>query len=96
LPFRANRDCPAPAYRRRTLTVARLAASLLPPINDRLNFHQTHEGAAEAARAGIAEAQGDIREPLVRLDKQVTGRFETNLRNNFTVAGTNRSEMTLQ
>lgn len=74
----------------------RLAVPLLPPISDGLDFHQTHEGAAEAAGSRVTEAQCDVRNALVGLHEQVASRIETNFRDQFTVAGTRLGEMTLQ
>ena len=76
--------------------MVRLAVSLLPPINNRLNFHQAHEGAAEAAWAGVTEAQGDIRNPLVGFHEQMASRVEANFRDHFAVAGAHLTEMTLK
>lgn len=42
----------------------RLTGKLLPPINNRLNFHQTRERAAKAACVGIAEEFSDIQQAL--------------------------------
>ena len=73
-----------------------LAAPLLPPISDRLNFHQTRKGAAEAARVGITEQFCDIRQALARIGQQAARDLEADLVKHFAVACAHAFEMTLQ
>ncbi len=69
---------------------------VLPPIGDRLNFHQTHEGAAEAAGAGITKTEGDVGNALVGLNKKMASGIETHLGDHLAVTDTCLCEMTLQ
>ena len=79
------------------LSVARYSgAAALPPIGGRLNLHQAHEGAAEAAGAGIAEAHGDLRYALAGLGQKATGRVEAHLRDQLAVARAHFGKMSLQ
>jgi hypothetical protein len=61
-----------------------------------LNFHHTHEGAVEAAGAGITKAQGDVRNALAGFGKQMARCIETHVYNQFSVSGSSRGEMALQ
>jgi hypothetical protein len=73
-----------------------LVIPLLPPINNGLNFHQTHKGAAEAAGPRITEAQGNIRNPCIGFHEQTAGRVETNFGNHISITGAHFAEMTLK
>jgi hypothetical protein len=96
LPFRAKRNGSARAARTRTFAAGHAAIPVLAPISDRLNFHHTHEGTAEAAGARVTEAQSDVRNALAGFGEQMAGCIESHLSEHFAVTGTFLSEMTLQ
>lgn len=72
------------------------AATLLPPINDRLNFHQTHESAAEAARVLVSKRFCNIRQALTRIRQQTAGNLKSDFVEHLAVARAHAFEMTLQ
>jgi hypothetical protein len=96
LPFRAKRGGSAWAARIRSFAAGHAAILVLSPKSGRLNFHHTHEGAAEAAGAGITKAQSDVRNALAGFGKQMARCIETHLYNQFSITGTYLGEMTLQ
>ena len=73
-----------------------LTGKLLPPVNNGLNFHQTREVAAEAARIGIAEEFSDIRQALAGVREQAAGDIQANFREHFAVTCAHAAQMTLQ
>ena len=73
-----------------------LTGKLLPPVNNGLNFHQTHEGAAEAACVGITEEFGNIRQGLAGIREQAAGDLQADLGKHFAVTGAYAPQVTLQ
>lgn len=73
-----------------------LAAALLPPINDGLNFHQTHESAAEAAGVRVSEKFCNIRQALTRIGQQAARNLQSDFVEDLAVACAHAFEMTLQ
>lgn len=73
-----------------------LAGTLLPPVNNGLNFHQARERTAEAACVAVAEEFGDIRQGLARIDEQPARNFQAQLCKHFAVTRAQAPEMTLQ
>jgi hypothetical protein len=99
LPFRANRLGCSELNRVRTSARVQpimLAAPLLPPISDRLNFHQTRKGAAEAARVGVTEEFRDFCQALIRIGEQAAGDLQPDCGQHFAVACAHTFEVTLQ
>ncbi|MGY4223149.1 hypothetical protein ACVMIH_000510 [Bradyrhizobium sp. USDA 4503] len=73
-----------------------LTSKLLPPVDNRLDFHQTRESAAETACTGIAEDFCDIGQGPARFRKQPASHIQANLRKHCAVACAHTTEMTLQ
>lgn len=73
-----------------------LTGKLLPPVNNGLNFRQTHESAAEAACVGVAEEFGYVRQALARVREKAARDVQANIREHFAVACAHAPEMTLQ
>lgn len=72
-----------------------LTGKLLLPVNNRLNFHQTHERAAEATCVGIPEGFGDIGQTLGAFE-QPAGDVQASLREHLAVTCAHAAEMALQ
>jgi hypothetical protein len=73
-----------------------LTGKLLLSVNNGLNFHQTHEGAAEAACIGIAEEFCDIGKPPGGVREQAASDAQANLRKHFAVTCAHAAKMALQ
>ena len=69
---------------------------LLPTIDNRLNFHQSHEGPAEAAGSGITETSGNVRNAMIGFREQVTSQFKADFRDYLAMARAQAGEMALQ